>query len=142
MSEAGHEGAGQPGTKSRNETRAPHPSLPPARPLQVFRCARCAATWFPRRSLCARCGGDGFEAIDGSRGTLEQSTVLRHWVGADSTPEGGESARHLATVRSAAGPVLIVGLDGPLAAGCTVEVWEHEGRLWARPLGTNEDAST
>jgi uncharacterized OB-fold protein len=94
-------------------------------PLSVFRCSHCDTVYFPRPSLCARCGTGGFIATNGSTGTVAEQTVVRHRAG----QSGGAS--HLATILTHAGPVVIAAMDAPLENGDAVHVYEADGRLWA-----------
>ena len=107
-------------------------------PLQVFACRQCAATYFPARSLCAGCGYGDFVAVDGEQGWIEQWTELhRTQRQAQKQRQAGDLAeeqpRHyLATVRTAAGPLVVAAMDEAGAAGLAVSLFHEGARLLAR----------
>lgn len=80
--------------------------------LTVFRCTQCGTTLFPARYLCPHCGADQWVATPAGPGTIEETTVVRHRVGAQ-----GAGDAHLASVRTAAGPVVVARLDQALQPG-------------------------
>jgi len=104
-------------------------------PLKVFACSHCATTYFPGRSLCAACGSADFVEVDGEQGWIEQWTELRQSV---YKPRPGEhlaepQVRHyLATVRTAAGPLVIAAMEEAGAAGMAVGLCHEGARLIAR----------
>jgi len=80
--------------------------------LTVFRCRACGEALFPARYRCPRCGAADWTDEAAPAGVIEESTVVRHRVGAS----GGSDA-HLASVRTEAGAVVIARLDEPQRAG-------------------------
>ncbi|WP_051975362.1 Zn-ribbon domain-containing OB-fold protein [Cupriavidus necator] len=83
--------------------------------LVVFRCGQCDTVVFPARYFCPHCGVADWEAQVVEAGTIEETTAVRHRVGA----QHGEAV-HLATVRTTAGPRVIARLDKPMHAGDTL----------------------
>ncbi|QGZ61016.1 Zn-ribbon domain-containing OB-fold protein [Paraburkholderia acidisoli] len=96
--------------------------------LTIFRCRACGEALFPARYRCP-CGEAEFTEEDASTGALEEATVVRHRVGA--ARETGDV--HLASVRTAAGVVVIARLDEALAAGSAVTLSiDDQQRIRAR----------
>lgn len=85
--------------------------------LTVFQCKQCDATLFPARYFCPACGGAEWKERVVERGTVNESTVVRHRVGAQ---EGGDV--HLASVATSAGPIVIARLDWTAQAGDDVSL--------------------
>lgn len=81
----------------------------------VFVCRACHAALFPARYFCPYCGGAHWMEEAVSSGTVLETTVVRHRLGVQ---DGNDI--HLATVKTAPGPMLVVRLDGPTEAGTTV----------------------
>ncbi|MGH2851430.1 MAG: zinc ribbon domain-containing protein [Solirubrobacteraceae bacterium] len=71
-------------------------------------CTACAHALWPPRPVCPRCGSTRFAPRAAARGSVEEVT------------ETGEGA--FASVRTDAGPVVIVRLAGEAAAGAAVEL--------------------
>ncbi|RQH08569.1 Zn-ribbon domain-containing OB-fold protein [Paraburkholderia dinghuensis] len=101
--------------------------------LTIFRCRACGEALFPARYRCPRCGAADWRDEDAPSGVTEESTVVRHRVGAL-----GAGDIHLATVRTDAGAVVIARLDapasGPVRAGEPVLLTiDNAKRVLARP---------
>ncbi len=98
--------------------------------LKVFRCAGCGTTLFPARYFCPCCGGREWTELTAEHGTVTAATVVRHRVAA----EGGSDI-HLASVATAAGPIVIARLDSPGHIGDSVSL-EHDEqhRILARRI--------
>lgn len=97
--------------------------------LTIFRCRACGEAVFPARYRCPRCGAADWTDEAASRGVIEESTVVRHRVGA----QGGGDV-YLASVRTEAGAVVIARLDAPARAGERVRLTIDEAmRVLARP---------
>ncbi len=76
-------------------------------------CSSCNAAYFPRRVLCARCGGDRFAPLEAEDGLVTEVTNL---------PEGP----YIASV-VVQGVTVIAAADGPLVPGQSVTVdWRKE----------------
>lgn len=110
--------------------------------LTIFRCRACGEALFPARYRCPRCGAADWMEEAAPEGVVEESTVVRHRVGAL-----GAGDVHLASVRIGAGAVagavveavvglvVIARLDGPLGAGEPVRLTIDDAlRVLARPL--------
>ena len=85
--------------------------------LSVFECKQCGTTLFPARYFCPACGSDQWRERVVERGTVAESTVVRHRVGA----LGGHDV-HLASVATSAGPVVIARLEWAMQSGDTVSL--------------------
>ena len=96
--------------------------------FRIAKCTTCGALYFPRRLICRVCGSDTWTDETLHDAVIEESTSVVHVAGReDSAP------RCLATVRTAAGPRLIVGLEMPLADGTRVLLFDEGGAPIARP---------
>jgi uncharacterized protein len=97
--------------------------------LTIFRCRACGEALFPARYRCPHCGAADWNDEAAPAGVVEESTVVRHRVGA----QGGGDV-HLASVRTEAGAVVIARLDAPARAGERVRLTIDEAmRVLARP---------
>jgi uncharacterized OB-fold protein len=98
--------------------------------LRVFQCTQCGVTLFPARYFCPACGGGQWRECAVEHGTLAESTVVRHRVGAP-----GDGDVHLASVVTSAGPVVIVRLEQAMQFGDTVSLDVDEaGRVTGRTI--------
>jgi uncharacterized protein len=102
--------------------------------LSVFQCTQCDAALFPARYFCPACGGAQWRECAVARGTVTESTVVRHRVGAQ---EGSDV--YLASVATSAGPVVIARLDQRVQAGEDVALdMDDANRILARPIRATE----
>jgi uncharacterized OB-fold protein len=85
--------------------------------LKVFQCMQCEVTLFPARYFCPACGGGEWRECMVQRGTLAESTVVRHRVGAQ---DAGDV--HLASVVTSAGPIVVARLDHAMQYGDAVSL--------------------
>lgn len=90
--------------------------------LKVFQCTQCGHTLFPARYFCPACGGGQWRECGVERGTIAESTVLRHRVGAQ-----GDGDVHLASVVTSAGPIVIARLEHALRSGDAVSLDVDDG---------------
>ncbi|WP_321901470.1 zinc ribbon domain-containing protein [Paraburkholderia tropica] len=105
--------------------------------LHIERCRVCAQALFPARYRCPHCGAADWASEAAPHGVVEESTVVRHRVGAQ-----GAGDVHLATVRTAAGAFVIARADAPLARGTSVALSIDEtNRVWASASGVSHRAS-
>jgi uncharacterized protein len=96
--------------------------------LTIFRCRACGEALFPARYRCPHCGADDWVNEPAPLGTIEECTVVRHRVGAH-----GAGDVHLASVRTAAGAVVVARLDGPAREGEAVALTiDDDRRVLAR----------
>lgn len=89
----------------------------PTQGLQVWKCAKCGALFFPRRLMCLRC--ESPEMIDGHvpEGVVEEITVVRHVLGQE-----GWKPRRIASVRTPEGLLLTVGLQDDSQIGTRIAI--------------------
>ena len=86
----------------------------------IWRCARCGATFFPRRLLCARCHGGTFEEDRIYEAVVEEIAVIRHMLGQEDW-----QPRRIASVRAGNGLCLTVGLADACDPGHVIDLWEE-----------------
>lgn len=97
--------------------------------LAVFECIRCGTRVFPQRYCCHGCGGGQWREVEVAEGTVEETTVVRHRMGAGSRPEA-----LLATVATAAGPAVIAKLEAAADRGQPVRLRrDADGTIVASP---------
>lgn len=92
----------------------------------AFRCQKCGAIYFPRRLMCACCGGAVFEEARVTEAVIEEITVIRHVLG-----QKDWGPRRLANVRTPEGLHLTVGLRDESGPGDRI-LLEQDGTA---PLG-------
>ena len=96
--------------------------------LAIERCKACGEAVFPTRYRCPRCGAAHWTSEPAAGGAVEETTVVRHRVGAQ-----GAGDVYLSSVRTQAGPVVIARSDTALRAGDAVAFSIDEAmRVWAR----------
>jgi uncharacterized OB-fold protein len=95
--------------------------------IPLARCADCGAGYFPARLICPRCGNANWREDRVHDGVVEQTTIVRHAAGhADWEP------RHIASVRTSDGQLIVAGLEEPLPAATRVALFERDGSPIAR----------
>ncbi|HRL21803.1 MAG TPA: zinc ribbon domain-containing protein [Alcaligenes sp.] len=95
----------------------------------VFRCLNCDHRVFPARHLCPRCHGAEFQTEPCHLGTVQE---LTHSL--QGNADGQPDVLQLATIASAAGPVLIARLHGDdIQRGDTVRLVMRDGGIHAEP---------
>ncbi len=88
--------------------------------VTVSRCVKCKTGFFPSRLMCPKCGHDVMEPGKVHEAVVEETTVVRHAAGQENwTP------KHLATVRTPEAQMIVVGLEGPVAAGTLLKLYEQ-----------------
>ena len=86
--------------------------------VTIWRCERCRAALFPQRLLCPHCHGDAFVEERAHEAAVEEVSTIHHMLGqADWHP------RHIASVRTAAGPRITVGLTDDCAPGTVIDLF-------------------
>ncbi|MCG5077872.1 zinc ribbon domain-containing protein [Paraburkholderia tagetis] len=98
--------------------------------LVIPRCNACGEALFPARYRCPRprCGAADWTSEPAAGGAVEETTVVRHRVGAQ-----GAGDVYLSSVRTQAGPVVIARSDTALREGERVALTIDEAmRVWAR----------
>jgi uncharacterized OB-fold protein len=88
--------------------------------VTVSRCVKCRAGYFPSRLLCPKCGHDVMEAGKVHDAVVEETTIVRHAAGQENW-----KPRHLATVRTPENQMIVVGLEGPVAPGTKLKLYEE-----------------
>ncbi|MGU7768655.1 Zn-ribbon domain-containing OB-fold protein [Burkholderia sp. MR1-5-21] len=100
--------------------------------LAVFRCVQCGEALFPARYFCPTCGGAAWESVEVERGTVCESTVLRHRVAGS-----GDAGVNIASVRTDRGPVVIAAMEYAPADGEAVSLAiDENARITAWATGT------
>ena len=94
--------------------------------VTIWRCTGCGVGYFPQRLLCPRCHGHDWAEDRVYEAVVEEVSVIRHMIGqADWTP------RRIASVRTADGQRITVGLRDDSAPGAVIALFEAE----AAPYG-------
>jgi uncharacterized OB-fold protein len=95
--------------------------------LPLTRCQNCGAGYYPPRLICAKCGAADWRADEVREGVVEQSTVVRVAAGRpDWQP------RHIASVRTTDGQLIVAGLEEPLPDATRVALFDRDGAPSAR----------
>jgi uncharacterized OB-fold protein len=77
------------------------------KPLSMFCCKICSATFFPEPLLCSNCHGASFQPREVDHAVVGELSVIHYMAGrADWVP------RRIANVKVLGGPELTVGLHG------------------------------
>jgi uncharacterized OB-fold protein len=87
----------------------------------IWRCVKCGTGFFPQRLLCARCHADRFEPDRIHEAVVEEISTIRHMLGqTDWQP------RRIASVRTADGQRITVGLADESGPGTVIELFEQD----------------
>ena len=87
--------------------------------VTIWRCTGCGVAYFPERLLCPRCHGHIWQQDRVHEAVVEEVSVIRRMIGqADWTP------KRIASVRTAAGPRITVGLRDESGPGTTIALFE------------------
>ena len=87
----------------------------------IWRCVKCGAGFFPQRLLCARCHAGSFEPDRVHEAIVEEISIIRHMLGqTDWQP------RRIASVRTADGQRITVGLTDESGPGTVIELFEQD----------------
>jgi uncharacterized OB-fold protein len=88
----------------------------------IWRCSRCHEGLFPQRLLCPRCHGGDFAVDRAYKAVVEEISVIHHMIGqTDWQP------KRIASVRTAEGLRLTIGLLDDSPPGSVVELIEENG---------------
>jgi uncharacterized protein len=94
-----------------------------------WRCSTCGAAVYPQRLLCPRCHGERFDEDRLFKASVEEVSVIRHMIG-----QVNWKPKRIASVRSADGLRLTVGLLDDSPPGSVVELQEDNGA----PFGSSK----
>ncbi len=87
--------------------------------VTIWRCVKCRTGFCPRRPPCPRCHGAGFGPDRVHEAVVEEVSVIRHMLGqTDWQP------RRIASVRTADGQRITVGLADASEPGAVIELFE------------------
>jgi uncharacterized OB-fold protein len=95
--------------------------------ITIWRCANCRAGFFPERLLCARCHGDRFETDHVREAVIEEISTIRHMLGQENW-----QPRRIASVRTADGQRITVGLVDESGPGATIELFQQDQAPFGR----------
>ena len=88
--------------------------------VTIWRCGGCKAGFFPEPLLCPRCHGHSFATDQVSEGVVEEISVIRHMIGQENW-----QPRRIASVRTADGQLMTVGLRDESGPGARVELFQE-----------------
>lgn len=88
--------------------------------VTISRCGACGAGFFPTRLLCPSCGANAMKPDKVNEAVIEETTVVRHNAG-----QANWQPRHLATVRTAEGQMMVVGIEAATPRGTKVKLFEQ-----------------
>jgi uncharacterized OB-fold protein len=97
--------------------------------ITVTRCTSCGAGYFPARLICPKCGDANWREDQVSEGVVEQSTIVRV-----AAAQADWKPRHIASVRTADGQMIVAGLEEPLPDATRVALFDRDGAPIARRL--------
>ena len=99
--------------------------------VPLTRCTVCNAGFFPARLICPQCGNAAWRDDVIHEGVVEQTTIVHRAAGnADWKP------RHLASIRTTEGQLIIAGLEEPLPNETRVALFDQEGSPIARKISS------
>ena len=88
--------------------------------VTIWRCAACQAAFFPEPLLCPRCHGAAFQIDRVHEAVIEEISVIRHMIGQENW-----QPRRIASVLTAGGPRMTVGLRDESGLGAIIELFEE-----------------
>jgi uncharacterized OB-fold protein len=89
--------------------------------LGIWRCADCRTALFPQRLLCPRCHGARFAPDRVYEAVVEEVSVIRHMLG-----QSDWQPRRIASVRTADGQRITVGLTDESGPGTVIALFEQD----------------
>ena len=95
--------------------------------VTLWRCTSCRAGIFPEPLLCPRCHGDKFHADRVQEAVIEEISVIRHMLGQENW-----QPRRIASVRTADGQLMTVGLRDESGVGAAIDLFEEGGAPFGR----------
>ena len=97
--------------------------------IPVTRCTACKTGFFPARLICPKCGSAAWSQDEVHEGVVEQSTIVHHAAG-----QKDWEPRHIASIRTADGQMIVAGLEEPLPDKTRVSLFERDGSPIARKM--------
>jgi uncharacterized OB-fold protein len=88
--------------------------------IPIWRCAKCRGGFFPEPLLCPRCHGCEFTVDRVREGVVEEISVIRHMLGQENW-----QPRRIASVRTAEGQLMTVGLRDESGPGARIELFQE-----------------
>jgi uncharacterized OB-fold protein len=95
--------------------------------IPLTRCTACNAGFYPSRLICPRCGNATWRDDEVHEGMVEQSTIVHHAAG-----QKDWKPRHIASVRTVDGQMIVAGLEEPLPDMTRVALFDRDGTPFAR----------
>ena len=87
--------------------------------VAIWRCVTCRTGTFPEPLLCPRCHGPEFAPDRVHEGVVEEVSVIRHMLGQENW-----QPRRIASVRTADGQLMTVGLTDESGPGAAIELFQ------------------
>jgi uncharacterized OB-fold protein len=97
--------------------------------ITLTRCTACNAGFFPARLICPKCGSAAWREDAVHEGVVEQTTIVHHAAG-----QKDWKPRHIASVRTKDGQMIVAGLEEPLPDATPVVLFDRDGSPIARKL--------
>ena len=97
--------------------------------IPVTRCTVCNVGFFPLRLICPKCGSASWRDDVVREGVVEQTTIVHHAAG-----QKDWKPRHIASIRTADGQMIVAGLEEPLPDTTKVSLFDRDGSPIARKL--------
>jgi uncharacterized OB-fold protein len=88
--------------------------------VTIWRCAACRTGFFPQPLLCPRCHGHEFATDRVRDAVVEEVSVIRHMLGQENW-----QPRRIASVRTADGQLMTVGLRDESGPGTAIELFQE-----------------
>jgi uncharacterized OB-fold protein len=98
--------------------------------VTIWRCAGCGLGLFPEPLLCPRCHGHAFATDKVREGVVEEISVIRHMLGQENW-----QPRRIASVRTADGQLITVGLRDESGPGTRIELFQDGEAPFGRAKG-------
>lgn len=97
--------------------------------IPLTRCTACNTGFFPSRLICPRCGNATWRDDEVHEGVIEQTTIVHHAAG-----QKDWKPRHIASIRTADGQMIVAGLEEPLPDATRVALFDRDGSPIARKM--------
>lgn len=87
--------------------------------VNIWRCVTCGLGVFPQPMLCPRCHSPDFAMARVTEAVVEEVSVIRHMLGQENW-----QPRRIASVRTAEGLLMTVGLADESGPGATIALYQ------------------